>query len=66
MGDDGRIASNAWAGDGDYDGEKDTIFRRNADGSTEIDRYFNGMWHTYHSDSPFADDEDARGSDLTA
>jgi hypothetical protein len=52
MTDDSKISSNAWAGDGDGDGEKDTIFRRNDDGSTEIDRYFGGAWHTYHSPAP--------------
>ena len=52
MANSGRISSKAWAGDGDNDGEKDTIFRRNDDGSTEIDRFFGGKWHTYHSDAP--------------
>jgi hypothetical protein len=47
-----KISDHAWSGDGDSDGEQDTVFRRNDDGSTEIDRFFGGEWHTYHSPAP--------------
>ena len=50
------MGDKAFLGDGDYDGEKDTVFRRNDDGSTEIDRYFGGEWHTYHSPAPESDE----------